>query len=141
MRCVSEVCLHSLPCPPDPVLSRRARLSSWTSSAQHTPVDYKFNEHILNFLEVISNRCNVAGTINFSVEEVVLACRSLQRIAEQVQDTEESGRCFHDIIIPRLLSVALQAALQGDGKDNITAMCWYLLYATIASDITLVHVS
>uniref|UniRef100_A0A7N8WVS0 MMS19 nucleotide excision repair protein n=1 Tax=Mastacembelus armatus TaxID=205130 RepID=A0A7N8WVS0_9TELE len=53
------------------------------------------------------------GSASFSVEEVVLACRSLQRIAEQVQDTEKTGRCFHDIIIPRLLSLALQAALQG----------------------------
>uniref|UniRef100_A0A672Z0M2 MMS19 nucleotide excision repair protein n=1 Tax=Sphaeramia orbicularis TaxID=375764 RepID=A0A672Z0M2_9TELE len=45
--------------------------------------------------------------------EVVLACRSLQRIAEQVQDTEETGRCFHEVIIPRLLGLTLQAALQG----------------------------
>uniref|UniRef100_A0A665UX11 MMS19 nucleotide excision repair protein n=1 Tax=Echeneis naucrates TaxID=173247 RepID=A0A665UX11_ECHNA len=50
--------------------------------------------------------------VNFSVEEVVSACCSLQRIAEQVQDTEETGRCFHDFIIPRLLSLALQASVQ-----------------------------
>ncbi len=55
-----------------------------------------------------------SGSIGFSAEEVVLACHSLQRIAEQVQDTEETGRCFHDVIIPRLLSLALQAALQGE---------------------------
>ncbi|XP_015819117.2 MMS19 nucleotide excision repair protein homolog isoform X3 [Nothobranchius furzeri] len=54
----------------------------------------------------------------FSVDEVVLACRSLQRIAEQVQDTEETGRCFHDNIIPRLLSLALQAALQNEGSSG-----------------------
>ncbi|KAK7918894.1 hypothetical protein WMY93_010178 [Mugilogobius chulae] len=54
------------------------------------------------------------GSVPFSVEDVVLACLSLQRIAQQVQDTEETGRCFHDIIIPRLLSLALQAALQGE---------------------------
>uniref|UniRef100_A0A7N9AVK7 MMS19 nucleotide excision repair protein n=1 Tax=Mastacembelus armatus TaxID=205130 RepID=A0A7N9AVK7_9TELE len=53
------------------------------------------------------------GSASFSVEEVVLACRSLQRIAEQVQDTEKTGRCFHDIIIPRLLSLALQAGSSG----------------------------
>uniref|UniRef100_A0A3B4X5V7 MMS19 nucleotide excision repair protein n=1 Tax=Seriola lalandi dorsalis TaxID=1841481 RepID=A0A3B4X5V7_SERLL len=57
------------------------------------------------------------GSICFSVEEVVLACRSLQRIAERVQDTEETGRCFHEIIIPRLLSLALQAALQGEPQS------------------------
>uniref|UniRef100_A0A7N8WZ07 MMS19 nucleotide excision repair protein n=1 Tax=Mastacembelus armatus TaxID=205130 RepID=A0A7N8WZ07_9TELE len=62
-------------------------------------------------LEVLSSAHT--GSASFSVEEVVLACRSLQRIAEQVQDTEKTGRCFHDIIIPRLLSLALQAALQG----------------------------
>ncbi|XP_056221346.1 MMS19 nucleotide excision repair protein homolog [Seriola aureovittata] len=58
------------------------------------------------------------GSVCFSVEEVVLACRSLQRIAERVQDTEETGRCFHEIIIPRLLSLALQAALQGEGSSG-----------------------
>uniref|UniRef100_G3NME7 MMS19 nucleotide excision repair protein n=1 Tax=Gasterosteus aculeatus aculeatus TaxID=481459 RepID=G3NME7_GASAC len=56
-----------------------------------------------------------AGGVVFSVEEVVAACGSLRRIAERVQDTEETGRCFHDVIIPRLLSLALQAALQGGG--------------------------
>lgn len=57
--------------------------------------------------------CFVSGDVSFSVDEVVLTCHSLQRIAEQVQDTEEMGRCFHDVIIPRLLCLALQAALQG----------------------------
>lgn len=56
----------------------------------------------------------VSGSVGFSVEEVVLTCRSLQRIAEQAKDTEETSQCFHDIIIPRLLSLALQAALQGE---------------------------
>uniref|UniRef100_A0A665UXN3 MMS19 nucleotide excision repair protein n=1 Tax=Echeneis naucrates TaxID=173247 RepID=A0A665UXN3_ECHNA len=59
-------------------------------------------------LEVLSSAHT--GSVNFSVEEVVSACCSLQRIAEQVQDTEETGRCFHDFIIPRLLSLALQAS-------------------------------
>ncbi|XP_054454424.1 MMS19 nucleotide excision repair protein homolog isoform X2 [Anoplopoma fimbria] len=58
------------------------------------------------------------GGVVFSVEEVVLACHSLQRIAERVQDTEETGRCFHDVVIPRLLSLALQAALQGEGSPG-----------------------
>uniref|UniRef100_A0A669E055 MMS19 nucleotide excision repair protein n=1 Tax=Oreochromis niloticus TaxID=8128 RepID=A0A669E055_ORENI len=49
------------------------------------------------------------GSVNFSVDEVVLTCRSLQRIAERVQDSEEAGRCFHDVFIPHLLSLALQA--------------------------------
>lgn len=62
--------------------------------------------------------CNVSGSVSFSVEEVVLACYSLQRIAEQVKDTEETGLCFHDVIIPRLLSLALQAALQGEQESK-----------------------
>uniref|UniRef100_A0A3Q1FMF3 MMS19 nucleotide excision repair protein n=1 Tax=Acanthochromis polyacanthus TaxID=80966 RepID=A0A3Q1FMF3_9TELE len=62
-------------------------------------------------LEVLSSAHT--GSASFSVDEVVLACHSLQRIAEQVEDSEETGRCFHDVIIPRLLSLALQAALQG----------------------------
>ncbi|XP_045924540.1 MMS19 nucleotide excision repair protein homolog [Micropterus dolomieu] len=67
-------------------------------------------------LEVLSSAHT--GSVGFSVEEVVFACRSLQRIAEQVQDTEETGRCFHDVVIPRLLSLALQAALQGEGSSG-----------------------
>ncbi|XP_019939047.2 MMS19 nucleotide excision repair protein homolog isoform X1 [Paralichthys olivaceus] len=67
-------------------------------------------------LEVLSSAH--IGSVGFSVEEVVLACRSLQKIAEQVQDNEETGRCFHEIIIPRLLSLALQAALQGAGSSD-----------------------
>uniref|UniRef100_A0A665UXQ1 MMS19 nucleotide excision repair protein n=1 Tax=Echeneis naucrates TaxID=173247 RepID=A0A665UXQ1_ECHNA len=63
--------------------------------------------------------------VNFSVEEVVSACCSLQRIAEQVQDTEETGRCFHDFIIPRLLSLALQASVQGEENFplNVNSKC------------------
>ncbi|XP_044194610.1 MMS19 nucleotide excision repair protein homolog isoform X1 [Thunnus albacares] len=67
-------------------------------------------------LEVLSSAHT--GSVGFSVEEVVSACSSLRRIAEQVQDTEETGRCFHNVIIPRLLSLALQAALQGEGSSG-----------------------
>ncbi|KAG7506860.1 MMS19 nucleotide excision repair-like [Solea senegalensis] len=58
------------------------------------------------------------GSVGFSVDEVVMTCRSLQRIAEQVQDIEETGRCFHETIIPQLLSLALQAALQGEESSG-----------------------
>uniref|UniRef100_A0A674AQH5 MMS19 nucleotide excision repair protein n=1 Tax=Salmo trutta TaxID=8032 RepID=A0A674AQH5_SALTR len=50
------------------------------------------------------------GTGSFSLEEVISVCHNLQRIAEHAQDTEETGRVFHDIVIPRLLGLALQAA-------------------------------
>uniref|UniRef100_A0A3B3DD02 MMS19 nucleotide excision repair protein n=1 Tax=Oryzias melastigma TaxID=30732 RepID=A0A3B3DD02_ORYME len=59
-----------------------------------------------------------ALTGGVSLEEAVLACRSLQRIAARVQDTEEAGTCFHDVIIPRLLSLALQAALQEEDSSG-----------------------
>uniref|UniRef100_A0A673Y7I5 MMS19 nucleotide excision repair protein n=1 Tax=Salmo trutta TaxID=8032 RepID=A0A673Y7I5_SALTR len=49
------------------------------------------------------------GTGAFSLEEVISVCHSLQKIAEQAQDTEETGGVFHDII-PRLLGLALQTA-------------------------------
>ncbi|XP_028975965.2 MMS19 nucleotide excision repair protein homolog [Esox lucius] len=54
------------------------------------------------------------GTGSFSLEEVIAVCLSLQRIAGQAEDTEENGQVFHDIIIPRLLGLALQAALNGE---------------------------
>uniref|UniRef100_A0A669DYB9 MMS19 nucleotide excision repair protein n=1 Tax=Oreochromis niloticus TaxID=8128 RepID=A0A669DYB9_ORENI len=52
---------------------------------------------------------NLAKKMLFLASSVVLTCRSLQRIAERVQDSEEAGRCFHDVFIPHLLSLALQA--------------------------------
>ncbi|XP_055360358.1 MMS19 nucleotide excision repair protein homolog isoform X2 [Betta splendens] len=67
-------------------------------------------------LEVLSSAHT--GSVIFTVEEVVLACHSLQRIAEHVEDTEESGQCFHGVVIPRMLSLALQAALQGEGSTG-----------------------
>uniref|UniRef100_A0A4W5MBL5 MMS19 nucleotide excision repair protein n=1 Tax=Hucho hucho TaxID=62062 RepID=A0A4W5MBL5_9TELE len=57
------------------------------------------------------------GTGAFSLEEVISVCHSLQKIAEQAQDTEETGRVFHDVI-PRLLGLALQAALQGSSDHR-----------------------
>uniref|UniRef100_A0A6Q2XKA4 MMS19 nucleotide excision repair protein n=1 Tax=Esox lucius TaxID=8010 RepID=A0A6Q2XKA4_ESOLU len=58
--------------------------------------------------------------------EVIAVCLSLQRIAGQAEDTEENGQVFHDIIIPRLLGLALQAALNGENiliSCNVTLTC------------------
>uniref|UniRef100_A0A8D3C2X0 MMS19 nucleotide excision repair protein n=1 Tax=Scophthalmus maximus TaxID=52904 RepID=A0A8D3C2X0_SCOMX len=68
---------------------------------------------LFSVIHSIPNALLFSGSAAFSVEEVVSACHSLRRIAEQVQDTEEMGRCFHEVVIPRLISLALQAALQG----------------------------
>ncbi|XP_061087683.1 MMS19 nucleotide excision repair protein homolog [Conger conger] len=65
-------------------------------------------------LEVLTSAHSGSGL--FSLEEMVSTCHSLQRIAAQAQNTEETGRFFHDIIIPRLLGLALQAALQGESE-------------------------
>ncbi len=63
----------------------------------------------------------------FSVEEVSAVCVSLRRIAEHTRDSEEIGRFFHDIIIPRLLGLCLQAALQsrdsGQGLPCFSCVC------------------
>uniref|UniRef100_A0AAQ6INR1 MMS19 nucleotide excision repair protein n=1 Tax=Anabas testudineus TaxID=64144 RepID=A0AAQ6INR1_ANATE len=100
--------LHSRHAVRQQCLSALAAISIQPSVVQEsTPV----------LLEVLSS-AHTGNLVGFSVEEVVLACRSLQRIAEQVQDTEEAGRCFHDVIILRLLSLALQAALQGEGSSG-----------------------
>uniref|UniRef100_A0AAQ6IKB8 MMS19 nucleotide excision repair protein n=1 Tax=Anabas testudineus TaxID=64144 RepID=A0AAQ6IKB8_ANATE len=95
--------LHSRHAVRQQCLSALAAISIQPSVVQEsTPV----------LLEVLSS-AHTGNLVGFSVEEVVLACRSLQRIAEQVQDTEEAGRCFHDVIILRLLSLALQAGSSG----------------------------
>uniref|UniRef100_A0A4W4E528 MMS19 nucleotide excision repair protein n=1 Tax=Electrophorus electricus TaxID=8005 RepID=A0A4W4E528_ELEEL len=54
----------------------------------------------------------------FSVEEVVSVCCSLQRIADQTPNTEEMGHFFHDVVIPRLLTLSLHAALQGENESG-----------------------
>ncbi|XP_061667031.1 MMS19 nucleotide excision repair protein homolog isoform X2 [Syngnathoides biaculeatus] len=88
-------------------LSMLAAVSTKPSVAQEsTPV----------LLEVLG--AAHSGKVGFSLEDAVLACRSLKRIAELVEDTEDSGRCFHDIIIPQLLSLALQAALQVENSST-----------------------
>uniref|UniRef100_A0AAY4CPI7 MMS19 nucleotide excision repair protein n=1 Tax=Denticeps clupeoides TaxID=299321 RepID=A0AAY4CPI7_9TELE len=45
-------------------------------------------------------------------------CHSLQRIAEQAGQDPEVGQIFHDIVIPRLLGLAIQAALQGEDSSG-----------------------
>ncbi|KAK5850500.1 hypothetical protein PBY51_001376 [Eleginops maclovinus] len=85
------------------------------------PMDQDNNRALLSSFPIMqcgSGVLSSAHTGVFAAEEVVSACHSLQRIAEQVQDSEETGRCFHDIIIPRLLSLALKAALQGEDSRS-----------------------
>uniref|UniRef100_A0A8D3DTP9 MMS19 nucleotide excision repair protein n=1 Tax=Scophthalmus maximus TaxID=52904 RepID=A0A8D3DTP9_SCOMX len=93
-------------------------------AASGQPSHHAMRQRCLSALAAVSTRpgvvrestpvlLEVLGSAAFSVEEVVSACHSLRRIAEQVQDTEEMGRCFHEVVIPRLISLALQAALQG----------------------------
>ncbi|XP_037547510.1 MMS19 nucleotide excision repair protein homolog [Nematolebias whitei] len=95
--------LHSCPAVRQQCLAALAAVSIQPSVVQESaPV----------LLDVLSSAH--AGSAHFSVDEVVLSCRSLQRIAEQVLDTEEAGLCFHNVIIPRLLSLAVQAALQSE---------------------------
>ncbi|XP_072559603.1 MMS19 nucleotide excision repair protein homolog [Paramormyrops kingsleyae] len=60
-------------------------------------------------LEVLAS--SHTGTGSFAADDALAACRSLQRIVEQAPDVEDTGRFFHDIIIPRLLGLALQAGL------------------------------
>uniref|UniRef100_A0A4W4E4T7 MMS19 nucleotide excision repair protein n=1 Tax=Electrophorus electricus TaxID=8005 RepID=A0A4W4E4T7_ELEEL len=66
------------------------------------------------------------GSRIFSVEEVVSVCCSLQRIADQTPNTEEMGHFFHDVVIPRLLTLSLHAALQGKLATTMAAQAVYL---------------
>ncbi|KAM4525724.1 MMS19 nucleotide excision repair protein homolog [Fundulus diaphanus] len=59
-----------------------------------------------------------ADPARFSADEAAHACLSLRKIAERAQVDEETGRCFHDVIVPRLLSLALQAALQNEASSG-----------------------
>ncbi|KAL2101774.1 hypothetical protein ACEWY4_003535 [Coilia grayii] len=56
------------------------------------------------------------GSGSFSVDDVISVCQSLQRIAEHAPLTDaDIGRFFHDVITPRLLGLAVQAAVQDEG--------------------------
>lgn len=65
------------------------------------------------------------GTGSFAVDDALAACRSLQRIVEQAPDVEDTGRFFHDIIIPRLLGLALQAGLWRKYRGGCTESLFY----------------
>ncbi|XP_029484960.1 MMS19 nucleotide excision repair protein homolog isoform X2 [Oncorhynchus nerka] len=104
-----------------------AQGDSATSSQEHS--QQAVRQRCLTALAAVSSRPSVVqestpvllqvltsshtGTGSFSLEEVISVCHNLQRIAENAQDTEETGHVFHDIIIPRLLGLALQAAMRG----------------------------
>nr|XP_061807584.1 MMS19 nucleotide excision repair protein homolog [Nerophis lumbriciformis] len=103
----SDSLQHKQPAVRQRCLSVLAAVSTKSSVAQETtPV----------LLEVLV--AAHSGEVGFSLEEAVLACRSLKRIAERVEDNEDSGRCFHETIIPQLLSLALQAALLGNSSAH-----------------------
>ncbi|XP_056324944.1 MMS19 nucleotide excision repair protein homolog [Danio aesculapii] len=62
------------------------------------------------------------GSCGFSVEEVIAVCISLKRIAEHARNSEAIGQFFHDIIIPRLLGLTLQATLQSKDSGHISPL-------------------
>uniref|UniRef100_A0AAR2LPT5 MMS19 nucleotide excision repair protein n=1 Tax=Pygocentrus nattereri TaxID=42514 RepID=A0AAR2LPT5_PYGNA len=77
-----------------------------------------------------------AGSSSFSVEDVTSVCHSLQRIAEQARGSEDIGRFFHDVIIPRLLGMALQAALKEKQRTCrkvllLSVTCCFLLFCAV----------
>uniref|UniRef100_A0A8C5C8N7 MMS19 nucleotide excision repair protein n=1 Tax=Gadus morhua TaxID=8049 RepID=A0A8C5C8N7_GADMO len=113
--CASEPMVQGDGCTPSNESSQHAvrqRCVSALAAVSTQPSVVRESAPVL--LEGLSNV--TAGSGGFSVDEVVAVCFSLQRIADQALDSEETGRFFHDIIIPRLLTLALQAALQGKQK-------------------------
>uniref|UniRef100_A0A3Q2TH67 MMS19 nucleotide excision repair protein n=1 Tax=Fundulus heteroclitus TaxID=8078 RepID=A0A3Q2TH67_FUNHE len=80
-----------------------------------------------------------ADPSRFSADDAAHACLSLQRIAERAQDDEETGRCFHDVVIPRLLSLALQAALQSDGSPLVEEAVLSAMVPVISTACSRLH--
>uniref|UniRef100_A0AAY4CPE6 MMS19 nucleotide excision repair protein n=1 Tax=Denticeps clupeoides TaxID=299321 RepID=A0AAY4CPE6_9TELE len=70
-------------------------------------------ESVPVLLQILTSAHTGMGN-SFSSDEVTSVCHSLQRIAEQAGQDPEVGQIFHDIVIPRLLGLAIQAALQGE---------------------------
>uniref|UniRef100_A0A8C5FMU4 MMS19 nucleotide excision repair protein n=1 Tax=Gadus morhua TaxID=8049 RepID=A0A8C5FMU4_GADMO len=113
--CASEPMVQGDGCTPSNESSQHAvrqRCVSALAAVSTQPSVVRESAPVL--LEVLKSAHTGSG--GFSVDEVVAVCFSLQRIADQALDSEETGRFFHDIIIPRLLTLALQAALQGKQK-------------------------
>uniref|UniRef100_A0A671LVL6 MMS19 nucleotide excision repair protein n=1 Tax=Sinocyclocheilus anshuiensis TaxID=1608454 RepID=A0A671LVL6_9TELE len=66
--------------------------------------------------------------------EVVAVCISLQKIAEHARDSEGIGRFFRDIIIPHLLGLCLQAALQS--RDAASRMASQAVSLFLDGDVS-----
>ncbi|XP_062859268.1 MMS19 nucleotide excision repair protein homolog [Trichomycterus rosablanca] len=58
------------------------------------------------------------GGCTFSMEEVTSTCCSLYKIAGHARHTQEIGLYFHNVVVPRLLGLALQAALQSNDQTQ-----------------------
>ncbi|XP_051958991.1 MMS19 nucleotide excision repair protein homolog isoform X3 [Xyrauchen texanus] len=94
----------------DPVSNGAARQRCVTVLASVSSQLSMVQESAPMLLQVLASA--QTGSCGFTVEEVTSVCISLQRIAEHARGIEEMGRFFHDIIIPQLLALSLQAALQ-----------------------------
>uniref|UniRef100_UPI00398EB686 MMS19 nucleotide excision repair protein homolog isoform X2 n=1 Tax=Pristiophorus japonicus TaxID=55135 RepID=UPI00398EB686 len=57
------------------------------------------------------------GSAGTERKVAVLTCRSLQLVAEHCQGAGESSQYFHQLVVPCLLGLAVQAAVQGCGSE------------------------
>ncbi|XP_076122990.1 MMS19 nucleotide excision repair protein homolog isoform X2 [Alosa pseudoharengus] len=77
------------------------------------------------------------GRDTFSVDEVISVCHSLQRIAEHAPHMKaEIGQFFHDVIIPRLLGLAVQAAVQDEGSCGRSPLAEEAVLSVVAPVIS-----
>ncbi|XP_067858126.1 MMS19 nucleotide excision repair protein homolog [Heptranchias perlo] len=81
------------------------------------------------------------GSTGAESEVAVLSCRSLQRVAEHCQDAGESSQYFHQMVVPCLLGLAVQAAVQAsavgcDSETSLGILCEEQVIAALGSVIS-----
>ncbi|XP_078079207.1 MMS19 nucleotide excision repair protein homolog isoform X2 [Mustelus asterias] len=57
------------------------------------------------------------GSSGIESDMAILTCQSLQLVAEHCRGVEESSQYFHQMVIPCLLGLAIQAAMQNCGSE------------------------
>ncbi|XP_028813706.1 MMS19 nucleotide excision repair protein homolog [Denticeps clupeoides] len=104
------------PCPSDSNSQQAVRRRCVTALASVSSQPSLVQESVPVLLQILTSAHT--GRDSFSSDEVTSVCHSLQRIAEQAGQDPEVGQIFHDIVIPRLLGLAIQAALQGEDSSG-----------------------
>ncbi|XP_064418946.1 MMS19 nucleotide excision repair protein homolog isoform X2 [Latimeria chalumnae] len=87
---------------------RQRSLQALSAISTHPSIVKETVPVLLHYLRQAQKGCASSES-----EDVISACRSLQLVAKQCQQTRKSIEYFHQTAVPCLLGLAVQAAMQG----------------------------